>query len=251
MKKILTLTAALMVFGAAASMAQSGLNLNWNSCVADGRVTGATFACNVNTGAAFGAYASIVLPADLTAFAATTAIVDVGFTGSAIPAWWQTGTGQCRAGSVSFSADPNTITNGGAGGCLDIWGGSAQVLGVFQPQPSVHGLPNELRLNGGAAIPAGTEIAWAADGSELVVAKFTINRAKTTGAGSCAGCTTGACLTLNECFVQQPNPLPGYRVTNAAAPNSTFVTFQAGAPACPSATPSQNRTWGAVKNLYR
>lgn len=250
MKKLLVLAVGLLAMASTAH-AQAGLNLNWNGCVGDGRVTGASFLCNTNTGATFGAFASIVLPTDLTAFAATTAIVDVGFTGATIPAWWQTGTGQCRAGSVSFSADPNTITNGGAGGCLDIWGGSAQVLGVFQPQPSVHGLPNELRLNGGAAIPAGTEIAWAADGTEFVVAKFTINRAKTTGTGSCAGCTTGACLTLNECFVQQPNPLPGYRVTNAASANSNFITFQSGAPACPSATPSQNRTWGAVKNLYR
>lgn len=247
MKKILTLTAALMVFGAAASMAQGGLNLNWVGCSTDvGASHARTFACTSNSGAD-GLYASLVLPSDVPLFAASTVIIDIMFNSASIPAWWQTGTGQCRAGAVSYSSDPGVITNAFASACGDIWGGSAQVLGVFQPQPSVHGLPNELRLNGGAAIPAGTEIAWTADGSELLVAKITIAHGKTTGTGSCAGCSTGASFQLNECLVQQPEPNPKFRITNPASSGSSSCAFNGGN----LPTPTENRTWGAVKNLYR
>lgn len=246
MKKILTLTAALMVFGAAASMAQSGLNLNWTACVGDGVSKTRTFACTNNSGAD-GLYASVVLPSDVPLFAATTVIIDVAFNSASIPAWWQTGPGQCRAGAVSFSADPGTVTNGFASSCPDIWGGSAQVLSVFQPQPSVHGLPNELRLNGGAAIPAGSEIALTADGTELVVAKVTISHGKTVGTGSCAGCSTGASFQLNEMLVQQPEPNPKFRINNPTGSGAASCGFNGGN----LPTPTENRTWGAVKNLYR
>lgn len=242
MKKILTLAAALMVFGATASMAQGGLNLHWDGC-ADGGGVAKTFACNANTGTAFAMYASIVLPANMPSFAATSAIIDVSFSGGSIPAWWQTLTGQCSQNRIGMSFDPT----GNASACLDIWQGNPN-LAVFQVQPGVNG-PDRLRLNGGAAVPAGSELAQVADGADLVVCKVTIGRAKSVGTGSCAGCSIGACFVLNECKLQQPAGVGDYTVTNPAANN--FVTWQAGGPACPQATPSQNRTWGAVKNLYR
>jgi hypothetical protein len=244
MKKILTLAAALMVFGASASMAQGGLNLYWDGC-SDGGTGTKTFNCLSNTGAAFTAYASMVLPADMPLFAATSAIIDITFTGASIPAWWQTVAGQCSANRVTESYDSaQFVTN-----CADIWQGAIN-LSVFQAQPAVagHG-PNTLRLNGGAAIPAGSEIAQIADGTELVVCKVSIGRTKTVGTGSCAGCTVGACLVLNECKAQQPAGVGDYTVINPATSN--FITWQTGSPVCPQATPSQNRTWGAVKNLYR
>lgn len=247
MKKILTLALLVLAVGATSARAQGGLNLNWDSCISDAAVVDKVFACNSNTGAAFGFYASLQLPTALTAFAASSAIIDIGFA-NALPAWWQTATGECRAGSVSFSADPNVITNNGASACPDIWGGSAQVLSVFQPQANIHGA-NGLRLNGGAAIPAGTEFPLAADGTEYLVGKVTINRAKTTSTGACAGCTDGACIVLNECWVQQPNPNPSFRITNEQT--RRYITWQGGGGVDCQTVPTQNRTWGAIKNMYR
>lgn len=243
MKKILTLAAALMIFGASASMAQGGLNLYWDGC-SDGGVSTKAFACNANTGVAFVLYASLVLPADMPLFAATSALVDLSFTGATIPAWWQVRTGECSANRVSMSFDSaNFVTN-----CLDIWQSAAN-LSVFQAQPAPGDhAANFLRLNGGAAVPAGSELSQIADGSELVVCKVSIGRTKTVGTGSCAGCLTGACIVLSECKAQQPAGIGDYTIINPATSN--FVTWQAGGPACPQATPSQNRTWGAVKNLY-
>ena len=242
MKKILTLAAALMVFGASASMA-SGLNLNWSNC-SDGGVKSLTFACTSNSGSQT-LFASIVLPTAMPQFAATSAIIDVAVDGGAIPAWWQVLAGQCRAGAIGITFDPLNI----GGNCLDLWGGNAN-LSVFQVQPGVNG-PDKIRLNSGAAVPAGSELALAADGTELSICKVTITRAKSTGTGSCAGCANGACIVFNEAKLQQPAGIGDFTVTNAATAGSNFVTWQSGVALCPLPTPAQNRTWGAVTNLYR
>lgn len=242
MKKILTLAVALLALGASSAMAQGGLNLFWDECSVAGTGT-KTFLCNTNTGAAFGMYASVVLPGDMPAFLGTTAIVDIGLNDPAIPAWWQTRTGECRANSIGMSFDPNAFITS----CLDIWGG-APPLAILDVQPGVNG-PNKIRLNGGAVVPAGSELNLVADGSELVVCKVTINRAKTILTGACAGCNVGACIVLNECKLQQPGGVGDRTVTNPAVSN--FVTWQGGLAACPQATPAQNRTWGSLKNLYR
>ncbi len=247
MKKILTLAATLMVIGASASMA-SGLYLNWDDCSAASGGAGVqqkTFACNSNTGAGFALYTSVAVPTTMPKFTATSAIVDVAVDAPTLPDWWLTNAGQCRPNAVTMSFDPVVL----ALSCPNIWADGI-LLSVFAAQQGTNG-PNKVRLNGGAAIPAGSEITVNADGTELLVSKVNISRTKSTGTGSCAGCNLGACLVLNECFLQQPAGMGDYRVTNAATPGSNFVTWQGGVAQCPLPTPAQNRTWGAVKNLYR
>lgn len=246
MKKILTLAATLMVF-AASSASAAGLSLAWTNCLGSGLgTTGLTFACNSNTGGqAF--IASVAVPANMDMFTASSAIFDITVDAATLPAWWQVTTGQCRANAITVSFDPAILGNFSA--CPDLWAGSLN-LSVFQAQPGLHG-PNSLRLNSGAAIPAGQEIAVVADGTELTVCRVNINRTKSAGATGCAGCATGACIVFNEAKVQQPAGLGDYTITNAMAPASNFITWQAGHSQCPLVTPSQNRTWGAVKNLYR
>lgn len=237
---------SLLCFALASTAhAQAGLNLYWSGC-SDGGTMLRTFACNTNTGSAFDLYASVILPADLPRFAASTTIIDINFIGTTVPAWWQVAAGQCRANAVSMSFDPNTfVTN-----CPDLWNGAVP-LSVFATQYGIHGLANELRLNGGAAVAMGDEIALTADGTERVVARVVITRAKTTGAGSCAGCIVGACLGLKECFLQQPYPDPGYRLTNQAS-NAFAMWNGYTSPYCGGVwDAARNRTWGQVKSLYR
>ena len=247
MKRLVTLAAALMIFGASESIAATGgLNLYWDGC-SDGGLNNKVFACNTNSPTAFMMYASLILPHDMPLFAATTAVIDIRLSGAAIPAWWQTLTNQCSANRITVSYD----AVGFATNCLDIWQGALN-LSVLQVQQGLtgpsHG-PNTLRLNSGAAVPAGSELNNAADGSELVVCRVSISRAKTVGTGSCAGCDVGACIVLNECYAQQAPGFGDYHITTPAVSN--FVTWQSGAPSCPAATPTQSRTWGAVKGLYR
>lgn len=242
MKKIATLTVALLALSASYALAAGGLYLHFNGCTLDGGTFSSSFACDVNTGSE-ALIASVVIPADMPMFLGTSAIVDVSVDAPALPDWWLTATGQCRANAITMSFDPAVL----ATACPDIWGGTPN-LSVFQVQQYLHGA-NTVRLNGGAAIPAGQEISLIADGTtELNAARVTINHSKSTGVGACAGCTFGACLVLQECYLQQPAGFPVYRVTT---PIANVVTFNSGSLQCTGATPSKNRTWGAVKGLYR
>lgn len=244
MKRIAMLTIALLATSASLALAAGGLNLYYNGCSTDvGAATSATFACDVNTGSNV-LYASVIVPSDMPEFLGTTAIVDVTVDAPSLPSWWQTQLGGCRQSAVSMSFDPNVVATNT---CADIWAGTPN-LSVFQAQPFLHG-PNTIRLNGGAAVTVGQEISVVADGStELTVARITINHSATTGTGACAGCSAGACIVLSECYMQQTPPLPQYRLTT---PISNVVTFNNGSQSCAGIVPTQNRTWGAVKNLYR
>lgn len=242
MKKIVTLTAALLAFGASMAFAAGGISLRYGGCAADGGTSAAVFACDVTTGQEV-LYASVVLPANMPRFLGTSALVDVTVEAPTLPDWWLTAAGQCRANAISMSFDATVL----ATACADIWGGTPN-LAVFQLQQGLHG-PNTVRLNGGAAVQAGQEIALVADDvTELNVARVVINHSKTTGAGACAGCQAGVCIVLQECYLQQPAGLPLYRLST---PISNVVTFNNGALDCAGATPTQNKTWGAVKGMYR
>lgn len=245
MKKVTTLLALCLTLGVSSAFAQAGLNLYWDGC-SDGGTSAKTFACDVNTGAAFSLYASVVLPAPMIQFLGTTAIVDVNVDDVTLPAWWQARPGDCRQNSVAVSFDPNAfVTN-----CVDIWNGAVP-LSVLDLQPTamgVHGA-NWLRINAGAVVPSGQEYDIPADGTELVVCKVTVNRAKTTGTGACAGCATAACIVLNECKLQTPAGAHDQTVTQEGT--SRWVTWNGTPVGCPGTTPAVNRTWGAVKSLYR
>ncbi len=249
MKKVLTLAATLMVLGATASMA-SGLYLNWDDCAAGGVVKDKTFACGSNLGNVQ-VYCSAIVPADMPSFAATSAIVDVTVDGATLPDWWLTNSGQCRQNAISMTFDPTALAGGF--NCWNIWHDNPN-LSVFAVQQgtNVQGhSANQVRLNGGAAIPAGSEYDVPNDGAELIISKVIINFTKTINTGACAGCDVAACLVFNEAKMQQPAGIGDYTVTNAAETNSNYVTWQTNPTNCPLSTPALNRTWGAVKSLYR
>lgn len=248
MKKLITLAVTLLSLGASTAMAQSGLALYWDGC-SDGGTSAKTFACTGNTGAAFTMYVSVIVPTDMPQFAATSAIIDMTFENPTIPDWWLTLTGQCSANRVSESYDAaQFVTN-----CADIWQSAAN-LSVFQAQQGTNVMGhavNTLRLNGGAAVPAGSELNVVADGSELVVCKVSISRTKTVGTGSCAGCAIPACIVLNECKLQQPAGAGDFTVVDEAPGKVRWATWNGSPTNCPDGTPTQNRTWGSIKNLYR
>lgn len=245
MKKILTLTVGLMIV-ASASMAQSGLNLYSADCSAGSTVQAVTNACTSNTGQAMNLVASCVMPVfSMNDFVGAATIIDLQSAAAALPDWWRADAAGCRSGAVTVLQDATVSPN-----CITIWDGQAQILPVFAAQPFVGGA-NRIRFNAGAAVP--TPYLLEADGAtELGVLKLTVTRTKSTGATLCAGCTTGACIVLNEINFQSATPgAPFFRVTNPASPNSNAVTYQAGAPTCGGSTPTSNRTWGSVKALYR
>jgi len=237
---VLTATLAL------AATANAQVNLSWTDCGSAGALD-ATFACNSNTGAPFTLVGSLIAPDAPRAVAMEFYLDMIEANPTQLP-WWQLDTFEfpspCRAGGVT----PNADFTGGPFTCIDYWGGQASggLGGVLHNFLGVG--DNTQRFKGVFATAA--EVPMTA-GDELYCFKLNILRTKTTGAGSCAGCSDPACFVLNRITVNQPALVGDFNQTGPAPGGRDFCTWQGGAGANCATVPTQNRTWGQVKALYR
>ncbi len=244
MKKILTLTAALTLC-ASMAFAAGGLNLYATDC-GPGSVTNLGNTCTSNVGS-INLYGSIIVPSAQPLFVASGQILDIQSSQATLPSWWDFNV--CRAGDISAVFGGAAGGTGTVGSCLgSIWDGHASPTGFTGIQAGVGGA-NRVRINSGAAVAV--PYALQADGtSELGVINYNILKLSTAGGGSCAGCSLGACIVLNEINLQNADN----SVTVISTPLvSNYVNYNNGSniPACPQSTPTQNRTWGSVKAMYR
>ena len=244
MKKTLLITGLLLALTASLAAA-AGLNLSWNDCGAAG-TQNRNFACNTNVGNNI-LIASFVAPTGLTEVTGNEVVIDLQTSGAVLAPWWEMKTGSCRAASslassVDFTVGPFT--------CYDYWQGGA-VSGHVEDLYATG--PNTARIKLVVALPAGSPLITAIPaGLEVYSCKFTINNAKSTGLGACAGCFDGACIVLNSIRITQTPVAPGGNKFLSNPDLRNWVTWQGGGVAlCPEATPAKNRTWGSVKSLYR
>jgi hypothetical protein len=243
MKRLLTLLACAALTLVATSAFAGGINLSWVDCGAFGALQ-RNFACNTNSGLN-SAVASVVTGVDMAQLNGQASVLDMQTNQAALSNWWQFNSPGCRfaspaliAGNFDFTANIN---------CLDPWGGTAS--GGLNYSPGFGG-PNRARIRTVCAIIGSTGITGV---DEYYMFKVNISNARSTGAGACAGCTDGACIVFNSILVTQPAGVGDYTISNTLLRN--WVQWQGGAVnvtgGCPAATPTQNRTWGSVKSLYR
>jgi hypothetical protein len=244
MKKILTLTVALMLC-ASAAMAQ--LSLNIADCAAGPANHAYVNTCTLNTGTAFQFYASMIMPpVTREQFVGTQGVLDIVSAGPSLPDWWRHDT--CRPAGFLLAADA-----GMGGSCQTLWDGVPGAGANLSSLYGVHG-PNSLRFLLGQVLPSTDAYDLTGDGvTELSVFRIQVQRTKTLGATACTGCATGVCLQLNEINVQTLTDTPQtfLRLSGAFPGAATFVGYNGGAGDCTGATPTNNRTWGSVKALYR
>ncbi len=241
MKKTLLLSAGLLALSASIASA-AGLNLSWNACGGAG-LANKTFACNVNTGLAEMMVASYVAPAGTAGITGLEAVIDLQSSTATLPAWWQfKNTGSCR--QTALAVAPNGAACEG-----DYWAGQAGggISAYITPYAAA---ANRARLLIIYAVP-GNLAAPVDAGIEYFAFTASVSHAKTVGSSSCAGCADPVCIVLNEIKLTQAVGVGDFRIQNAADRN--FVTWQGGVVSggCPAVVPTQNRTWGAVKSLYR
>ena len=237
--RMLAVTAAFMVVASAASAA-AGINLSWTACGAAG-VSTKTFACNVNTGAAELMVASYVAPAGTSGITGMEAVIDIQSSTPTMPDWWLfKNAGTCR--QTALAAAPNGAACDG-----DYWAGQASggITAYITPYAAA---TNRARLLIIYAVPSNLAAPVDAD-VEYFAFTATVSHAKTVGTGSCAGCTTPMCIVLNEIKLTQGVGIGDYRLQTAASNN--ILTWQGESPANCLTVPVKNRTWGAVKSLYR
>jgi len=242
MKKTLVIAGAMLAVSVSLASAQ-GINLAWDDCGTSG-VASKNFDCATNSGIPFTMYGSFVPPAGVNEFLGISSQVDVTTTSPTLPDWWKHGTGQCRgtAGlTVSFDFTSGPFT------CADFYVGSA--AGGFAYDVGF-GSPSRGRLRVQCAVPFDNR-GPVDPGTEYYAFKVNLQRAKSTGTGPCAGCTTPACIVLNDIqLFQPPDAANDPDITNPL--NSNYVTWQASlVPGCPLSTPTHNSSWGQVKSLYR
>lgn len=243
MKKIFATTFALLALSATVAAAGS-VNLYWNDCVGNGGVTNKTFACATNAGNNVAA-GSFILTQPMADFVSVEIVLDLEVEAvTLVPDWWTFSPipGACRGGAISITFDFSVFPNINLA-CTDPFGRVAQGgLANY----TVTG--NRARIIGVGAIATENAQPLAA-GTEYYGFRLAFNNSKTTGAGSCAGCSSPVAIVLNTC--RAVGLAAGSLEDNFSAATSQCITWQGAGQATCLATPVQNRTWGQVKSLYR
>jgi len=242
--------AAAMVLAAAvffgfvdSARAAGGINLSWNDCGVTGTLQ-KTFACSGCTLTGAIMVASAETCSEMPQLNGEESFLDVETNQAALSPWWHMEVGGCRGPtSISVSLD----FTGGPFTCLDPWSGQASGGMTYT---AGYGGANRARIHTVGAIPDSAGITGI---DEYYFFKLTLLAQKSTGNGSCAGCTDGACIVLNSIKLTQQAGAPGGDLTLANPLIRNYVTWQLGGASigCPGATPTRDRTWGSVKALYR
>jgi len=248
MKKVL-IVAALLTLTASVAAAQ-GISLSWNQCYQQNQTlinrNGVCYTCAAAVPQQR-IIASFISPTTVDIVSATS-IIDVDFPGPQ-PAWWMWNATDCRP-----NGGRTAPTYGGTATlCPDFMGGSGLQGNILVPFNGWKG-PNTLRLviensrDGVFNVLAGSHYVAQQLDLNNTGESVDCNASPTPDPSQkCAGCATAATLALNEVKVTPaPGAGPAFLVTAVNGRNYVHWNNGVGVP-----TPTQNKSWGAVKALYR
>lgn len=242
MRVQLGLFAFLLAMLAASPIHAVGNNLSWDACGSDGEFL-RSFACGENTGADV-LVGSVRPHMDLPAVVGMSAELVFVAPSTAWPDWWQFHTeGACRRASLSAAfVDPAF----GNGACLDPWQGQA-IGGVASY--SLAGVAfGTARLHLSCAVLSSNTVPISTD-EHTFLFTLRIDHQRTIGTGACAGCATPMCLMLRSVTLHQPEGVGDYSWNGPD--ERDHVLWQPSSFPAGCYVPTQNRTWGAIKSLYR
>lgn len=258
MKKTLLLCGALLALMASAAFANTGtVNVRWNDCAGDGGVTTTTWPCNVNSTSLVRFVGSYTGDKQMDFFVAQDVTLDLQLSSPNVPDWWQMGDPPaCRAGTLSLSLDTSSLPGTGAS-CPDTWDAGASATGLltlYDPGFPNGMNPNRVRIKLAIARSATDGVTLTA-GQEYTSFILRFNRTKTVGSPSCAGCATPVSIVLNS-IINYNNPPIQTEASEAwtmqlPGPGGNCAQGNGGDLGLCAATPTKNKTWGAVKALYR
>jgi len=245
--------AAFAALSVAPARAAPSVHLEWGDCGASGTSL-RTFACDTNVGAEQ-LVVSFVPPGGVTEFSGLEVRLQLMPVDQPQPPWWQLATGGCRAGALSSTfnfaplatcADPYDF--GGAGGAI-----ASAVT------------PGEIRMVGARAVAGPLDSTL-----QYYAGIILVPHARSTGAGSCAGCELPRGVFIKSFSLHGPQGQIYDYIFNvrSAGVLPAYVNWQCpGEPRfeldwekgyllsgwdfsdCPTA--ARRSSWGAVKSLYR
>lgn len=242
---ILTGSLLLTIVAPARAAGAAELWLTWGECAAGGGTSLALPSCS-NTLATATLVPTFQVDAPIDSVVAMEIVVDVVTDGASLPDWWRFEPGGCNSGglvaNVDFSAQ---------GACTDPWSGAGLAMAQAWWPGQPRGGANQARLVVTSAIPA-VGMATLLAGTPYYGANIRFSLQRGSGPAACAGCAGGACLVLNSIqLIRLPGSSPEtvdlYPSGGATSGWAAWQNLQA---PC-SAVPVRNRTWGALKSLYR
>lgn len=225
-----------------AALAAEGINLSWDDCGSFG-VGAKTFACNATIGTDV-LVASMRAPAGITQLTGLEGQIDIRSSSANLPDWW-------KHNSLPLGGEP-LACRGNAGldidietdfqSCGDPWDTEAIISHDYD---IAFASPNRARLRVTVDI-APLERALIAD-VEYLLFRVNLHHNKATGAGSCAGCATSACIVFNEAKLTVGSSV----VSVSAVADRNHVSWQSAPAGCPASTETVRSTWGKIRSLYR
>lgn len=235
---VLVLAASLL---ASAAFAQSGIILRVGDCAAGSNVQSVVNDCSLNTGNALDLVVSCVVPMPFPDFVGAIGYLNVLPSDATVPDWWRLDGSGCRASAFTSVGDATVSPS-----CSTVWDPFSGMLSAHAAQ-LLYGYNNVLRMSFATAMPAAGTLEG--DGvTEYGVFRIQVSRARSNGATACAGCGVHAQLVLAEVQFQNTTGMGTMHITVPAHedPANLVVTYDGQYP-----TPTANRTWGAIKALYR
>lgn len=217
-----------------------GISLAWDDCYTGGGGASKTFACDADAAQPFMLIASVIPPQGITQYVGTIAMIRFQFGSGIMPDWWSFGS--CQPGNGITAAPMMPSANDAS--CPDLFEALHFGGQDFQVQ---HHRPGMARLRTAYAIdPVLTGPVTLNE--EAVVLRIRISGRRTAGAGACAGCQAALCILFESLLLDQVDPnLPRGLVTSG---EQQFAYWNVHGPIT-CYTPTEPRTWGQLKSLYR
>ena len=242
---VLALLLPLAPAAARDAAAQPGIALTWNDCVLGGAAGDLFFDCTSNEGQEE-LFCAVRLQQPTDSVIALECVVDLQHADPALPNWWQVGSGGCRAGNLTASADYS-----GLAACADPWSGAGSATIQQYQVGAPRGAPNQARILAVSFVPSSSAASLDAT-QTYYAARVILRNGNTTGLQACTGCVGGACLVLNSILVRRlPGSSGDLYLETPIAPGANWATWRGGGGASCSAVPARRSTWGALKSLYR
>jgi hypothetical protein len=249
MKKLLLLTIALVAVSATAALAAApGVNLSWANCATTAASGNKAIPCDGAFGAplqiqgTFRPNFNITYTVAGTGFAGCSSVLDIGFN-APVPDYWKMQSGECNALAVLSTVNPAQTLPCAAAAIFDpTYSGGGYAASYPTPTRI------RFRIDWATGAPTPPSIAT---GQLYPAFKMQFDPDNGVNAG-CAGCSMPACLVVNSIEVFGFLATDDYVIT--AQDVRQFANWQGGAiggNGCPAETPSENKTWGSVKALYR
>lgn len=252
MKRALPLLLTLIVMVACATPAVAGgVAMSWGDycSLSTGGYSNLTWACRSDTFAKIRMTCSFVPEQSHADFIGARVLLVGMAEVSAVPNWWQLGTGGCREGSLTLSTDGSNMA-GGQAACIDPWAGQASShLEDWWVGDSHLYVTAACSLAQPVRIEAGLK---------YFACQFRLDARKTT-TGECRGCPTPVILGVRSIELQfagggdpelLEEPVPG---------DGRCVGFQGPVSLSDERNdcfwyeilPARGSTWGQIKSLYR